>query len=92
MLENTPDINTYQSLLTLMESLFQVSSKYRSSLILSESVPKGNSTISITLKLSVNVYNTQRKKMHLPFSLARALAHLGVMLSVLEHHSVSGEI
>ena len=38
MLENTPDINTYQSLLTLMESLFQVSSKYRSSLILSETV------------------------------------------------------
>ena len=40
MLENTPDINTYQSLLTLMESLFQVSSKYRSSLILSEDTPQ----------------------------------------------------
>ena len=97
MLENTPDINTYQSLLTLMESLFQVSSKYRSSLILSETVLL---SVSAKRKLhNLNYSQTQcqcvqhtEEKAAFPFSLARALAHLGVMLSVLEYHSVSGEI
>ena len=96
MLENTPDINTYQSLLTLMESLFQVSSKYRSSLILSEDTPQCQCQKETPqpelLSNSVSMCTTHRGKSCFPLFSCQSTCNLGVMLSVLEYHSVSGEI